>query len=136
MNLLLEVVLGLGIFALSILMIFGVFPYAQRAITQSKNVAVAHNLARDFLDRERALTYPDVGNVTPASVSPPEIVPVNTTVNGVTARTIFEVTVRVDELELNKRKVITVEVVWEEGPIKRQARMESTKVQYPGLVGS
>lgn len=130
-SLLLEVVFGLALFAVSILLLFGVFPNAQRAATQSKNVAIASELALEYLNRERALPYQAVG--TPR---PPEVVPISTTVNGVTATTDYTVSLSVLEPEPGKRKDITVKVAWVEGQVNRSFRLESFRVQYPGLVGS
>lgn len=138
-SLLLEVVFGIAIFSVSLLLLFGIFPTAQRSVNQARDVGIANNLAREFLERERALPYGDVGNITQAATAPPELVTVPTVVNGVNGQTTFEVTVAVAEPEPGKRKVITVVVAWHEGSgpleVDREVGLECFKVQYPGLVG-
>lgn len=50
--LLLEVLLGFGIFATALLLAFGVFPNSQRAAGQSRNYTLANALAKENLQEE------------------------------------------------------------------------------------
>lgn len=121
-SLLLEAVLGIGIFAVSLLLVFGIFPSSQRSVTQAKDLAVAHNLAREFLEEELAKAYVDV------AASGPTPLPISTTVNGETTTTQFEVTVQVTEEVPNRRKAVTVLVNWDFGEIRREVRLEGYAV--------
>lgn len=136
-TLLLEVVFGIALFSIALLFLFGIFPNAQRSMTLSRNVGIAQNLAREYIEIERALPYADVGNVSPAATSPPEVVPITSTVNGVTSTTDFRVTLNVVETIAGKRKVITATVEWDYGTGAGQTRnvtLETYKVSYPTFI--
>lgn len=64
-GLLLEVLLGLGIFATAILLAFGVFPNSRRAAVQSRNYTVANAIARDYLERELAKDFASITSYGP-----------------------------------------------------------------------
>jgi hypothetical protein len=55
--LLLEVLLGLGLFVTALLFSFGVFPNSARATTQSRNYTLARAIAREFLEEELTRAY-------------------------------------------------------------------------------
>lgn len=115
LSLLLEVIFGLGLFAASMLLVFAVFPTSHRAITSTKNLAVATDLAREFMEQELAKSY---GTITDAD---PVAFPIPVTVNGVVTSTEFDPLVEVFA-ELPgaapndfARKRVVVTVGWVEG---------------------
>jgi hypothetical protein len=52
-SLVLEVVIGLGIFLCAFLLSYGVFPMSQRALAESRNQLVANGIARECMEIER-----------------------------------------------------------------------------------
>lgn len=127
-----EVLFGLGLFAMAILLVFGVFPTANRSLAAAKNLAVANDLAR--LTMEQALARAEGAgtraewDLLTSEIPAPITVPV--VVNGVAASTLFnprlDVTVQNSKPgDLYDRKLLVVTVNWEEGPITRSTVMET-----------
>ncbi|MGE0491785.1 MAG: type II secretion system protein J [Vulcanimicrobiota bacterium] len=133
-SLLLEAVFGLTLFALAMLFVFALFPATRRSAEMARERDVANNLARDYLERERALPYDDVGNITPAATTPPEQIAIPTTFDGVSSQTNYDVEVIVTEPEVDKRKVVRVVVRWLSSGIEHSVSLETYKVKYPELV--
>lgn len=132
---LLEVLVGFTIFVVALLLVFSFFPNAKRSAVMAKNRATANNLAKELLERERALPYNDVGNVTPAAVAPPELFAIPGIVDGQNITTNFEATIRVTELEPDKLKEISVEISWMHGSQRHKFLLETYKPQYSAMVG-
>ena len=130
----LEAVFGLALFALAMLFVFALFPATRRSAEMARQRDVANNLARDYLERERALPYDDVGMITPAATAPPEQIAIPSTFDGVTSDTNYEVEIVVSEPEVDKRKVVRVVVRWQSLGIDHSVRLETYKVKYPELV--
>lgn len=131
----LEVLVGLTIFVIALLLVFSFFPNAKRSAVMAKNRATANSLAKELLERERALPYNDVGNVTPAAVAPPEVFAIPGVVDGQNVNTDFEARIRVTELEPDKLKEISVEISWMHGSQRHQFRLETYKAQFSAMVG-
>lgn len=126
-SLLLEVVLGLGVFAVAFLLSVGVFPGAQKALAQSKNYLVATDLARQILEERRALGYSGVV----VGLTGPIPSPISATVHGVQAATDFEYEVLVTEpFPAQQIRDVLVTVRWREAAIVREVRLESYVAQY------
>ncbi|MBI3925355.1 MAG: hypothetical protein HY319_07450 [Armatimonadetes bacterium] len=126
-SLLLEVVFGIGLFAASLLLIFGVLPTSHRALTQAKNLALANGIARELLEQELARDFDTIDSS--AGIPYPRQV----IVNGVQATTQFTGAVAVTVLDTAPpfdRKRVVATVMWTEGPIRRQVRLESHAVRY------
>jgi type II secretory pathway pseudopilin PulG len=129
MTLLLEVIIGLGIFSVSILLIFGLFASSQKATASAKNLAVAADLAKEVMETELSKGYDGVG---PSSVD----IPMPTTVDGVATTTVYKTEVEVNEV-IEKapfdfpRKRILVTVSWDEvtGMKGRKTQLETILVQ-------
>ncbi len=117
-SLLLEVVFGLGLFAISVLLLFGIFPNSHRATTQAKNTSLATNLARELLESDISRGYDNVPLGTTNNV-----VPVASIVNGTPVTVNFNTTVAVTAHAQPEIRVVTVTVAWSEGPINRQVRL-------------
>lgn len=85
----LEVVVGFGIFTIALLLIFGLFTTSRKATTTSKNLAVAVDLASQVMETELALGYAAVDS------RDPQVIPLTTLVDGspVTIEYVSEVTV-------------------------------------------
>ncbi|MCA9796817.1 MAG: hypothetical protein KC910_33635 [Candidatus Eremiobacteraeota bacterium] len=130
MSLLLEVLFGFGLFATALLLVFGLFPTSHRATTSTKNLAIASDLAREFMEQELANDFSTI------STRPAVDIPVPVTVNGVSSQTTFTVVVEVfpeaagaapDNFE---RKRVLVTVTWPEGTgATRTTRLESYAIQ-------
>lgn len=120
MSLLLETVVGLGIFTVALLIIFGIFGTVGRSSGQARDHSLATHLARETLDRERSRPYASVDDV------PLTVVPVNYTMKGVTGTTTFNVVVDVTEVVPGERKDVLVTVSWDEGTtMTREVRLET-----------
>lgn len=122
MSLLLEAVFGLGLFSVSLLLLFGIFPTSHRAVTQAKNVSLATNLARELLEGELVKGYANAGVPAAGTV----IIPRSGLVNGQPVTTNFNCTVTVTPhpTEANV-KVVVSRVDWMEGPIQRDVTLQS-----------
>lgn len=100
--LLLEVVVGLGVFVAAILFVFGIFASSQKATVSSKNLAIASDLAREAMETELARGYDDL----PPGTSAPVNLPVETEVDGVKTTTTFTTEVTITEVPPGSKKGI------------------------------
>jgi len=119
MSLLLETMVGLGIFAVVILILFAVFAAVGRSNSQAREHTMARNLTREALERECSRPYALVVDV------PGQVVVGNFTSNGVVSSTEFLVEVKVTELVPNERKSVVARTTWRFGNISRQVQLES-----------
>ncbi|MGE0494784.1 MAG: hypothetical protein AB7S38_36575 [Vulcanimicrobiota bacterium] len=129
-SLLLEVLFGFGLFAVALLLVFGLFPTSHRATTSTKNLAIASDLAREFMEQELANDFGSIAS------RPPVDIPVPVTVNGVASQTTFTVGVDVFPEAPGappnnfERKRVLVTVTWPEGTgAIRSTRLESYAIQ-------
>ena len=141
--LLLEVLLGIGLFATALLFSFGVFPNSAKASAQSRDYTVARAIARDYLDQEMVKAYADIGPPPgpPPKAPPPwapavTIEPRSTVTDGVQVLKQFEVTVEVDVLDDTgagdpiDRKHVKVTVRWNRtSDLPREVFLESWVTQ-------
>ena len=117
--------MGMAIFMACLLFTFSIFPTSARALAQSKNFAVATNLARERIDQERSRPY-----TAPAMGTIP--IPIKAETEGKQADQLFDVssTAQVINTGTNdERKDIVVTVTWTEAGITRTVRLESYVVQ-------
>ena len=124
MMLLLEVLVGIGVFSVALLLLFGVFPATHRAETMANNLNVANGLALEYLERELAKPYDGIAD------SGPFPIPIVTTVNGVDTVRDFEITVSETELDLDRRRLVNVRVQWMQGEIQRRVEVEGYAVKF------
>jgi len=133
-SLLLEVILGLGLFSITLLLLFALFPSSQRALVQSKNYAQANGLAREIMEQERTKQPFSAIVDLPAFTRQLE-----STTNGVASNTTFVVTSNVTDLSTTaggdpfNMKGVRVTVRWEEGwiagNIVREAQLETFVIE-------
>ncbi len=115
MVLLLEIVIGLGIFVMALLFTFGLFATANRSTTSTKNLTIASDLAVEEMERMITRGY---GSIT--SVDPYEV-PMEATIDGNLSIIVFRPQVDVRVLPAGaapnnfERKHILVTVIWNEG---------------------
>lgn len=130
--LLLEVVVGLGLFLLAILFIFGIFVSSQKATVSSKNLAIGSDLAREVMEKELARGYVDLVSSAPVTL------PIETEVDGVLTITNFTSEVEVTELPPGtdpgvddfRRKLVKVVVSWPGvGGFQRNTALETIVVE-------
>ncbi len=128
-TLLLEVLLGFGIFLTALLLAFGVFPNSAKATTLSRNYTIARALARDHLERELTKSYISMA---PSATSEIKLV----TNNGVQVEKNFEIDVAVVVLDDRgagdpfDRKHIKVTVTWNlSSDSRREVFLESWATQ-------
>ncbi|MCE7872909.1 hypothetical protein DYH09_21365 [bacterium CPR1] len=119
MSMLLEIIFGLGLFCVSLLLLFGIFPTSHRATTQAKNVLVATNLAREHLETTMARGYANAANWGPQATT------VLGEVNGVAVSTTFTCQVTVAAQGWPGVNNVVSEVSWTEGSIARSVRLQS-----------
>ena len=118
---LLEIVFGLGIFAVALLLVFGVFVTTRRSSTQARNYSLALHEARNTLEQEASKAYASVV----AIPAPGNLVTVPTLVNGQPGKVVFNVTTEVNETIPGERKEVRVTVVWSEEGIDRKVELET-----------
>lgn len=114
--LLLEVVVGMGLFLLAVLFIFGVFVTSQKATVSSKNLAIGSDLAKEVMETELARGYTDLVSSAPVNT------PIETEVDGVLTTTTFTSEVSVTEIPPGTepgvddfgRKIVRVTISWPE----------------------
>jgi hypothetical protein len=130
MALLLEIVVGLGIFAGSMLFVMGIFTMSHKSTTSTKNLSVAGDLAREHMEQEIARGYASL--ITRAPVD----IPVAATINGVQTSTVYTIAVEVFTEAPGPppnnfaRKRLLVTVSWREGTgADRSTRLETYVVQ-------
>lgn len=128
--LLLEVVIGLGIFAATLLFVMGIFTISHRTTTSSKNLAVASNLCREVMEQEVVQGYSAV------DTRPAVDVPIVATIDGQDVTTVYRVTVEVTQEPAGpppdnfRRKRLLVTVGWHEGGgTDRTAKLETYVVE-------
>lgn len=122
--LLLETVVGLGLFAVAIIIFFGIFTTVGRSAAQARNHSVALHLARELMERERSKDYAAVDDVGLA------VVPVSATMNGVDTTMQYNTEVYVNEEVAGERKNVLVTVSWAEGAVRREVQLETFKVSF------
>jgi len=120
---LLETMLGFGLFSLALLFVFSLFPVAQQSSTQARDLSLATGLARDLLEEKRALTFDDPGLVS----SSPVLIPVDAEVNGVRTTLVFERRLEVTPLPTPRQdlKSVVVYVDWKYQEIPRSVQLET-----------
>lgn len=130
MVLLLEIVIGLGIFVMALLFTFGLFATANRSTTSTKNLSTASDLAVEEMERTITLGYGSIAPVAPYEV------PMEATIDGNQSRIVFrpQVDVRVLPAEAApnnfQRKHILVTVTWNEGNnYDRRVQLETIVVE-------
>ena len=72
--LLLEVVIGFGIFVSAILLMFGLFTSSQRATVSSKNLMIAGDLAKEVMETELIRGFGGVSNQAATDILMPTLV--------------------------------------------------------------
>ena len=126
---LLEALLGIGIFGTVILVVFGLFPSTHQSITQARRYTEASNLARDTLELALASGLPPL---TPTTNTNTTYVPVPTVVDGQATETLYTVTNTIawTGSPPDDRCLVNVTVAWEEGNagagFKRQVQVATT----------
>ncbi len=117
-QLLLEVILGLGLFATTLLLAFMVFPNAGGAVSEGRAYSQATNLARRIMERTLDKGYP------PSSVGD-TLYTVSFQHNG--AQAVQEFLYRVDVSDVNppdELKNIVVKVWWNRGGVTRKVELQ------------
>ncbi len=126
-SLLLEAVLGFGIFASALLVIFALFPSTYQSTTLAKNLTIANGIAQEVMEQERSQPFlnivskPRVPFPAPASV-----------IDGVVSNVDFnvEVTVLNDPLPtVPFRKHLVVRVDWADARIVHEVVLETYAVE-------
>lgn len=115
-SLLLEVVIGLGIFAGAVLVALGVISLSNRAAVGARQRTAALNLARAALDSELSKAFDAVASSSDENVITSEH-------DGVRSSTTFTVTVTVTA-EGTQRKHVLAEVSWPETNQVRKVTLE------------
>lgn len=114
-SLLLECVFGLGIFVVSLLLLFSVFPTAQRSSQQARELSQGSWIARDLMEGVLARGY-DL-----AVSHAPTVLPRQSFVNGVQLTTDYTYRVEVAPQGTANVKNVVVTVDWPSSSLPRQA---------------
>lgn len=126
MSLLLEVVLGLGIFAGALLLMFSIFPTVHRSLTEAKNYRTASAIAASFAEREMLQSY--------SPIPAPQVFPypVVSVLDGKSVTTDFTVNIARQTFDTGlptEYQSIQVRVQWNEGAIAREVFYETFKIR-------
>lgn len=115
-SLLLEIVIGLGIFAGAILLALGVVSFSERATVGARNRSVALNLARAALDSELSKSFASVESSSGSIVVVGERA-------GVKSPIPFTMSILVTDLGSDQKHVVC-EVSWRETNMVRKVNVE------------
>jgi type II secretory pathway pseudopilin PulG len=123
-TLLLEVMIGLSIFLIAFLFVYGVFPMSQRSLAESRNQMVANNIAREFLEVERDKKIAKVAQgkgkvvVTDTRSGQHEVEGRQSEVN-------YQVTVVGDDGPKVGTRLVEVAVQWTYGGLQHETKIQS-----------
>jgi type II secretory pathway pseudopilin PulG len=123
-SLLLEVLIGLGIFLIAFLFVYGVFPMSQRSLAEGRNQMVANNIAREFMEIERDKNLARVARgegkltITDTRKSDGQT-------EGRKSAVDYEVTVTGDDGPTAGTRLVEVAVNWTYGGLKHETRIQS-----------
>lgn len=124
--LLLEALLGMGIFLTALLLSFGVFPHSQRATAQARNHNLATAMARDFLEQELAKPYDSIASTPPFPQD--RFFRSNSSADGAPVRIRFEVEIQASPAAVPaplEGKVVRSIVRWVNGSSRKEVSYES-----------
>ena len=119
-SLLLESLVGIGLFGVAVLLSMSIFPTGQRAVVQGKNYALANGIAREIMEECKASSFASV-------VDDNFFITRMTEVNGAAANVTF--TVNIDETTTgvppSEQMDVVVQVSWQESAIQRKVQLET-----------
>lgn len=123
-SLLLEVMIGLSIFLIGFLFVYGVFPMAQRSLAESRNQLVATSLAKEYMENER---HKSLGKV---ALGEGKIVVTDTrsaehSVEGRESNIDYEVVVTGDDGPVDGTRTVEVSVSWTYGGLAHNTVLQS-----------
>lgn len=121
-SLLLEVLLGLSLFALAVLFLLRLFPASDASVGQADRVAQATQMARRLMEERLGQQY-DQLNV--GTVSGKEVVQ-HASRRGSAISTEYAYQVDVAQVQPSLKR-IQVKIDWQTGPLRRQVLVESSK---------
>ncbi|MCD4786157.1 MAG: prepilin-type N-terminal cleavage/methylation domain-containing protein [Candidatus Eremiobacteraeota bacterium] len=110
---LIELLIALTIFAVSLLAIYGTFPVAMQAITKAEKNFLANQVATQEIEFLKTLQWDELSmDNDEINERPPTVV--TSTINGVTHNTTFNSIIRIDPLteDPDNIKVVRVQVSW------------------------
>lgn len=121
-SLLIEILIGLAVFAGGVLLALSVFPTSGRALEQSENRTLAINLARRVLESQRALTFDGVA----LGLQADQTVKLTGVSKGATTNQEFIYAVDVTEPTPGRKlKSVRVEVRWRHGSAARKVELQT-----------
>ncbi len=116
LSFLLEVILGLGIFSISLLVALGVMSTSGRATATARNHSAALNLAKGTLDSELSKTYASIGGGSDSIVILGQR-------SGIASSTEFTISIVVTP-DGAEKKHVRVTVSWPDGRATRRVSVE------------
>ena len=123
-SLLLESVLGLGLFALALLFSLGIIVGVAKTSAEAREYTLARQTAQQVMEQYRGLPYASIAIPPPI----PYLVSVPFTNDGVSAALDLTVTLTITEPVANQRKDVLVNVSWTHGSLVRSVLLESNAV--------
>jgi type II secretory pathway pseudopilin PulG len=127
-SMLLECLVGIGIFAVAVLMAMGLYPAAHGALTQAKQMNVATQLSHQVMEQALSRGWDAVVDIPPGP-STEFVYPMQQEGRDINLRYQYEVDVQ-GPASGSKLKKILVTVRWTQGKHKRSVFVESYKVPY------
>ncbi len=132
-SLVLEIVIGLGIFLIAFLLSYGVFPLNQRALAEARNQLVANGIARQVMNVERERKTARVAGGG-GDLLITDVREGNHVVEGRDSRVDYNVEVKARDGDLEGTRVIEVSVTWTYGGVNHRTDLAS--VVSPSLPGT
>lgn len=111
----------MGLFSIAFLVVLGLFASIAHTNSQSRQYALAHQLARSVLEREIHKTYASVLDVSP------QVVPLPFENNGNLGTVDFNTEFRVfaPDIDPGRCKHVAAIVSWEDGGTRREVRLDT-----------
>ena len=123
-SLLLESVVGLGLFATALLFALGIIVGVANTSAESREYSLARQTALQVMEQQRGLPYSSISIPPPGSY----LISVPFTNDGVDSALDLTVTLNITEPVVNERKDILVNVSWVHGSLVRTVLLESSAI--------
>jgi hypothetical protein len=127
LSLLLECLIGIGIFAVAMLMAMGLYPASHNSMTHAKELTWAGELAHQVMEQQLSKPYDDIVDV---AASADTRVAYTGVYNGRQVATEYIYDVAVGSKAGTELRTLLVTVRWNHGPHDRSVVLECYKAKY------
>lgn len=126
--LLLEAIIGIGLFAMAAIMLLGILTAVSQASVQAREMSLALQIARDEITKVRSRSFDVLGSAIPNAV-----VTVESTQAGTRSLTDFTVATTITPLGVGAtitERTLVVRVSWKRGEVVRDVALESRVYRF------